>query len=268
MRSKLAIFLALAVSTGWAQISGKVASSPSTAVVSPSQHAPRRALGLHPDQVIGNVTLAESSNWSGYAVTGYSFTQAKGSWTVPSVDCTAIPNSSASFWVGLDGWVSDTVEQTGTDSDCNGEAPSYYAWYEFFPRAGVTIASVPISPGDQMSAQVTYNGSEFTITITNETTGQSYSKSSTVAGAKRESAEWIAEWNGNKLSDFGTVPFGEDYTDVSGTNYAADSSTSGTIGDFGRHVWKSIMVGDLGVEAVPSSLSPNGTSFAVTWVSE
>lgn len=264
------ITLLLAVCSARAQVSSDASSG---LVVQPAaarvpQHGPRKILGLHPDRVIDGVTVTESPNWSGYAVTGSSFTQAKGSWTVPTVDCTATPYASASFWVGIDGWVTDTVEQTGTDSDCVGETPYYYAWYEFFPNGGVTIASVPVSPGDRMSAEIIYDGSEFAVSIRNETTGDSYRKSATVARAQRVSAEWIAEMNGYRLSDFGTVPFGEDYTDVSETNYAADSSTSGQIGDFGNRVWESVMVSGKGVDAVPSSLSSDGTSFTVTWKSE
>lgn len=249
-------------------VSSALAQAPSNTYVKVREHGPRKALGLHPDRVIDGVTVTESSNWSGYAVVGSSFTQAKGSWTVPAVDCAALPDSSASFWVGLDGWVTDTVEQTGTDSDCDGETPHYYAWYEFFPNGGVTIFSVPVSPGDQMSAEVIYDGSEFQVSITNETTGNSYRKSATVVFAQRVSAEWIAEMNGYRLSDFDTVSFGEDYTDVKGSNFAADASTSGPITAFGNRVWESVMASGHAVEAVPSPLTADGTSFTVAWKSD
>ena len=60
---------------------------------------------------------AESSNWSGYAVLGSSFTSAQASWTVPAAVCPTGPGQNvlyAAFWVGLDGYSSSTVEQTGT----------------------------------------------------------------------------------------------------------------------------------------------------------
>jgi peptidase A4-like protein len=261
------LLVALSVSAQVSSNAGSELAGQSTAF-RVREHGPRKALGLHPDRVIDGVTVAESSNWSGYAVTGAWFTQVKGSWTVPAVDCTALPDSSASFWVGLDGWVTDTVEQTGTDSDCDGETAHYYSWFEFFPNAGVTITSVPVSPGDQMSAEVIYNGTEFAVSITNESTGNSYRKSAIVALAQRVSAEWIAEMNGYRLSEFDTVFFGEDYTGVRGTNYAVDESTSGSIGAFVNHVWESVLVNGKSVEAVPSSLSADGTSFAVEWKSE
>jgi Peptidase A4 family len=270
------ISILLALSPALAQVSSGGSAAPAAAT--PRQHAPRKIYTGVPARVEGNVTVEESTNWSGYAVTGSSFTKALGSWTVPTVNCTKTPNTYAAFWVGIDGWNSDTVEQTGTDSDCDGKTASYYAWYEFYPAASVLISSITVSPGNKMSASVTYvSGSEFTISITNESTGKTYSKTGSVSGADRSSAEWIAEApcctnRGGilPLSDFGTVDFGEDYTDVSDTNDATDSSTSGQISAFGSDVFESIMVnGSTGAdEAAPSALSSDGTSFTVTWDSE
>jgi len=271
-----AILLALVAIPAWAQVPSGPAATPDTAAISPRQHAPRRVYPGRPARVIDNVTVEDSTNWSGYAVEGSSFTKALASWTVPTVNCSKTPNTYSSFWVGIDGWTSSTVEQTGTDSDCDGSSPSYYAWYEFYPNPSYEITSVSVSPGNHISASVTYSGTEFTITLTNESTGKSYSKSSKVSGAKRSSAEWIAEApcctrSGGilPLSDFGTVYFGDDYTGVSSTNDATDSSVSGAIGAFGSNIYESIMVSTSGAnEAVPSSLSSDGTSFSVVWDSE
>src|SRR5690349_21475645 len=64
--------------------------------------------------------LAYSTNWSGYAVTGNpgSVTDARASWVVPAIQgaCPAT-NQYSSFWVGIDGYSDNSVEQTGTDSD-------------------------------------------------------------------------------------------------------------------------------------------------------
>lgn len=273
----LGSLLAFAIVPALAQVPNVSAPSQATAVVAPRQHAPRRVYPGVPPRVINNVTVEDSTNWSGYAVEGTSFTSAKGSWVIPSVNCSKTPNTYSSFWVGIDGWTSSTVEQTGTDSDCSGTSPSYYAWYEFYPNPSFLISGVPVSPGNKMSATVTYNGTEFTITITNESTGKSFSKSARVRGAKRSSAEWIAEApcctnSGGilPLADFGIVDFGEDYTGVSSTNYATDSGINGPISDYGSSVFESIMVnGTTGAdEAVPSALSTDGSSFTVTWDSE
>jgi hypothetical protein len=244
-------------------------------VVAPRQHAPRKVYNGGNPRVKDNVTTEDSTNWSGYAVTGTSFTKALGSWRVPTVNCSKTPNTYAAFWVGIDGWTSDTVEQTGTDSDCDGSTASYYAWYEFYPNPTSEIASVPVSPGNHISASVTYSGAEFTITIKNDTTGKSYSKSAKVSGAARSSAEWIAEApccsNAGilPLSDFGTVYLGDDYTGVANTNHATASGVSGAISAFGSDVYESIMVSSKGAdEAVPSALTSDGSSFDVVWDSK
>lgn len=272
---RLGSLLALATAAAFVQVPSQIVSAQTTPI--PRQHGPRIPYGT-PPRVIDNVTVEDSTNWSGYAVEGTAFTKALGSWTVPSVNCSKTPNTYSSFWVGIDGWTSTTVEQTGTDSDCDGSTPSYYAWYEFYPAASVLISSVPVSPGNHISATVTWtSGSSFTVTLANETTGKSYSKSGTVRNAKRTSAEWIAEApcctrSGGilPLSDFGTVDFGEDYTGVSGTNGADSTSVSGVISAFGSNVFESIMVnGSTGAdESVPSGLSSDGSSFTATWDSE
>ena len=190
----------------------------------------------------------------------------------------------SSFWVGIDGYSSSTVEQVGTDSDCDGNNPTYYAWFEFYPNPSYEILGLKLSPGNKVSAVVSYNGSDFTVKITNGSTGQSYSTSQSVSGAARSSAEWIAEApcckrNGAflPLADFGTVSFGVDSTAVNNTNYATEGAAAGTggattgpIGSFPTGSVQQInMVSSSGaVEDTTSSLSPDLTSFSVTWKSE
>ncbi len=95
------ISLVLAISPAFAQVS--TAPAPSNEQISPRQHAPRKVYPNVPPRVIDNVTVEESTNWSGYAVEGTSFTKAEGSSTVPSVNCSKTPNTYSSFWVGIDG---------------------------------------------------------------------------------------------------------------------------------------------------------------------
>ena len=208
---------------------------------------------------------------------GSSFTSAKGSWVVPAANCSGVRGDQyAAFWVGLDGYSSSTVEQTGTLSDCSGRTPSYYAWYEFYPNPMYEITAAPIAPGNVISTSVVYSGGKFTVTLTNKTTGKSYSTSSTVSGAARSSAEWIVEApccsnSGGilPLSDFGTGLLGEDSTAVSGTNFATDSSiASAPIGSFGSANIEQIT--KVGSRTSPetstcSALSSDGTSFSCTW---
>jgi hypothetical protein len=257
--------------------------SPAAAAIVPRQHRPRIVAPGTPPPVydpVRHVTVSYNTAWTGYAVTGTDFTQVQGSWTVSAVDCTETPNTYSSEWVGIDGWSSNTVEQTGTDADCIGETPYYYVWYEFYPLNTIVIKDVSIAPGDNFSASVVYDGdNEYTVSITNATTGQSFSKEVEFTGAdgsgapERNSAEWIEEMDGSKLADFGVDPFGEFYTGISnGTDAATDSSISGIITDFGSAVQESVSTKKgtkkSEVTAAPSALASDGASFTVTWKSE
>src|SRR3954470_7555268 len=156
------------------------------------------------------ITNSTSSNWSGYAVTGSRFTSVSSSWTEPTVRCSGTAYSS--FWVGLDGDTSNTVEQTGTDADCSGSTPVYYAWYEMYPKFPTNL-STPVSPGDAMSASVTTDGrGGFTLTISDTTQHWSVTKSARLKSAALASAEVIAEAPSSRsgvlpLANFGTVNF-------------------------------------------------------------
>jgi hypothetical protein len=247
------------------------------------------ALSMQPG--IGIMRLANgnysSTNWSGYAVTGASgsVTVASGSWTVPAATAGTSSTTTyySAFWVGIDGFSSSTVEQTGTISEIQGSIATYYAWYEFYPSPMYEITSMTIRPGDQISATVTYTGttgrsgffgrssSTFSVTITDQTTRKSYTTMGTVANAARSSAEWIAEAPSSyrgvlPLANFGTAAYGYDYTKVANTCYATVNGVNEPINSLASAVQSITMVTNSGAtKAAPSALSSDGTSFTVTW---
>lgn len=267
--TRLGLLAALALSPAVAQVSNL------PLALNDSNPVARRQFGPIQGKAEHQFGAADSANWSGYAVTGSSFTSVTGSWVVPSVLCMGKDQYSA-FWVGLDGYNSDTVEQVGTLSDCEGSNPAYYAWYEFYPNVARQIKAVPVNPGDVITASVVYHGDRFIVTITDQTTGISASEAGPAAGAARSSAEWIAEApcctaNGGILpmADYGTVMFGYDYTGQSSANYAASSSNNGSIGSFGAANIEQITKAPTQSSPQVSScsvLSNDGTSFACAWV--
>ena len=258
LSKRLVVLGIMVIVPAWLQVSPV----PGTARVKVStpvrRHAPIRILSAED----GAVT---SLNWSGKVATGSNVTKAEGSWIVPKVKCNS-GDTYSSFWVGIDGYSDLTVEQTGTDSDCNGSTPVYYAWHEYYPNPP-RLSPVTIHAGDVMSASVTYSNGKFTTKITNVTTGHWGSSTATVSGAQRTSAEWIAEAPSSgglvlPLADFGTVYFGDDHTGVSSTCHAKIGSKSGPIADF-THV--SITMNGPNDMATPSVLSSDGSSFFVKW---
>jgi hypothetical protein len=228
----------------------------------------------------------ESTNWSGYAVTGSNFTQVTGSWTVPASTCAKGTSAEyAAFWIGIDGWTSNSVEQIGTDSDCSNGTPSYYAWYEFYPEPSYYAGRLTnLKPGDVMSSSVTFNASrnQFTGTITDTTSGATFSTTFApnrqTGTPARSSAEWIAEAPSGQvgrkiqvlpLADFNAINLGPDYTTVAKTNTATVGTGSpATIGSFGANVNSTTMVSDGATVvpmATPSPLTTDGSSFSVVW---
>jgi hypothetical protein len=200
------------------------------------------------------ITNSTSTNWSGYAVTGSRFTSVSASWTQPTAKCSGTAYSS--FWVGLDGDTSNTVEQTGTDADCSGSTPQYYAWYEMYPKFPVNLRGT-VRPGDHLSASVTTDGSgRFTLTITDSTQGWTNTTNARLKSAKLASAEVIAEAPSSSggvlpLANFGTVSF-------SGAKANGSLLTSST-----PHLDPITMQSGSTVKAQPSSIS-NG-AFSVAW---
>ncbi len=200
------------------------------------------------------ISQSTSSNWSGYAAVNGHYTSVSASWKQPTASCTSATTYS-SFWAGLDGDGSNTVEQTGTSADCSGGVPKYYAWYEMYPKFPTNL-SIAIRPGDSISASVTTDGSgHFTLTIKNNTTGASFTTNQHLSHAKLASAEAIAEAPSGSggvlpLTNFGTVSFSS--VMVNGQ----------AIGTFNPD--RIDMVSGSTTKATTSSLN-GGTSFSVTW---
>jgi hypothetical protein len=162
--------------------------------------------------VAGGFHQAESTNWSGYADTSGRFTSVSASWTQPTGKCSS-GDQYAAFWVGIDGYNSDTVEQTGSEVDCVGRTAEYYAWYEMYPGPSENYSNT-VEPGDHFTATVTYlSGENFSLYIADTTRGWSHTTDASLGSTPSlSSAEAIVEApcctsSGGilPLTDFGTV---------------------------------------------------------------
>jgi Peptidase A4 family len=239
-----------------------------------------------------------SQNWAGYVVGGSDsstqFSNVSGSWVQPTSKCSG-GQDYAAFWVGIGGSGqsssfsgsgqssslgdsgSTSLEQIGTQGDCTGNGTTYYAWYELVPAAPVQL-NLAIHPGDHITASVNVSGNNTSFSLTDKTTGQSFSKTVSSPNPDTSSAEWIAEapsqcdGSGSctplPLSDFGTVDF---------TN--ASATANGHTGPISDPNWtdQAVALGSGGTEyigygssqntagATPSSLSSDGSSFSVAW---
>jgi hypothetical protein len=136
-------------------------------------------------------SVLQSGNWSGYAASSTTYTSAVGRWTVPTVSGSGSHFSSQ--WVGIDGFNNSNLIQTGTEADIVNGRAQYDAWWEILPAAETVIPSITVRPGDSMTGSVSkVSGSTWKITLTDGTTGASFTTNRTYRGPGA-SAEWIEE---------------------------------------------------------------------------
>jgi hypothetical protein len=218
---------------------------------------------------------ASSSNWSGYVAGGTQFSNVSGSWVEPHAKCSSGQGYS-SYWVGLGGaGNAQALEQTGTEMDCNADGTSsHHAWYELVPAAPVNL-DLNISAGDHMTGKVAVNGTTVTVTLTDETTGQSATKNLQMDNPDVSSAEWIAEapsqCDGSgcqplPLADFGNVSFSNSTATANGhTGTISDSNWSSQAVQLDGGAGGGFISDSSSATAAPSNLSSDGSSFSVSW---
>ena len=247
---------------GLALLGGALAASaPATAASHPARptiHLIRPAMhGTAPMAAVGrSANAAASQNWSGYAAHAKTYKKISASWVEPTAHCTG-SRTFSSFWVGLDGYNSHSVEQTGSEVDCRGGHARYYSWYEMYPALPVNFSN-PVHPGDHFTGSVTFTGSgHYTLVLKDTTQGWSHTVLKTLNGAANSSAEIIAEAPSSNsgvlpLTNFGTVQF---------SNAAVNGAAIGN-----ANPTKIIMVGGSGRAKDSVSALTGGTAFSVKWL--
>jgi peptidase A4-like protein len=249
--------------------------------------APQTLVNSHPGFFIshrGPASVAgtasnTSENWSGYAATGATgaFTSVSSSWTQPVLNCAVLPGASYSaYWVGLDGFNDQTVEQIGTEANCIRNSASYVAWYEMYPSNPYEVSvGLTVGPGDQIAASVNYTPSTSTttivrgrarevttsasyrLTLTDSTTGKSFITSiSPRQSYSRSSAEVITEAPYSN----GILPLA-DYGIVNYSKALVDGSSFGSL----PNLQAIIMQNPAGMVSTPSGFDSANQNFSTTW---
>jgi hypothetical protein len=245
-----------------------------------------------------NAQQAASENWAGYVAHSNlgngQFSNVSGSWVEPSVSSSTSQGYSA-FWVGLGGSSnqSQALEQVGTSADTVDGQTQYYAWYELVP-APETKLNLAVHPGDHMTGKVSVSGTTVTISLSDQTTGQSVTKQLQMSNPDTSSAEWIAEAPSSEggsgdyqplpLADFGKVTFTSASAtsdghagSVSDPNWSLQqvqlTSSGGSGGWAGGGAGiagggNGFVSTQSGAGAETSSLSGDGSSFSVAWTSD
>lgn len=142
-------------------------------------------------------------------------TSVTGTLTVPTdVSCPNNINAVTSIWVGIDGYGGETVQQTGLELRCWFGQAYYESFVEYFPGAPqVPDQGAPglyFAPGDTINMSVTANGgTSYTVAVSDDRTGQSYSTTQDAPGSLGVTGECISE-NPSGVSHvpFSSVTFG------------------------------------------------------------
>lgn len=210
----------LAASTGALAVAlATTGIAPAHADAAPAHGAPMHlapVFPVSPPFVPGTATskpaaTTTSSNWAGYAVSGSTYTSVSSSWVEPTVTCSA--SGIAAFWVGIDGYGSSSVEQTGTGADCSTGSPVYFAWWETYPQNSMQEYKDAVAPGDVLTSTVTSLGSgQYELDLSDTTKGWTEHNKVSAPGALNASAEIVAEavTEGDSISalpNFGSVHF-------------------------------------------------------------
>jgi uncharacterized repeat protein (TIGR02543 family) len=205
-----------------------------------------------------------SSNWSGYILTGQTggYQSVSAEWTIPTINCTSIPNGYTSDWVGVNGSTGiPGLFQDGTSSYCQGGTQIDVAWWTDQSENLVGQNLFRVVPGDVMEASVyqTVSG-QWAYNIKDLTSGVVSSVVEAYSG-QGLSAEWTAEDPESvsagdlfPLAEFGSVTFSDLYLEVSGSTWSLPSYTDAI----------EMVASNGSVEALPSPIVGTGTAAAFT----
>ena len=152
---------------------------------------------------------SSSSNWSGYAADGGTFTSVTATWTVPTVSANS--SGADATWVGIGGLSSRDLIQAGTQAMVDSSGVTYTSWIEMLPQSSRDVP-LSISAGDSVTVWITQqSGNDWLIAMKNNTTGGTYNVTVQYASSN-SSAEWVQEAPSVgrglvSLDQFGTVQF-------------------------------------------------------------
>jgi len=226
------------------------------------QHPLNQRTGVSSPGKLKGQSQVQSTNWSGYADTGSSFSKVSASWTEPSASCSSRKEQLAAFWVGIDGYSSSSVEQDGTLIECYRGKSYQYTWWEMYPTNAIQVVGQTAAAGDAITATVTRSGSSYTLTVTDAThSADSFTTTQACSSCANSSAEWIAEAPSGSSSIYPLA----DFSSWTASNASVtEGTTSGVISSFTDD--EITMVGNSGaIKALPGALNSSGNGFSVSW---
>ncbi len=200
---------------------------------------------------------SSSSNWSGYAANGGTFTSVTATWTVPTVSANS--SGADATWVGIGGLTSNDLLQAGTQAMVDGSGTvEYSSWIEMLPQSSRNVP-LSVSAGDSVTVTITQqSGNDWLISMKNNTTNGTYNVT-VQYGSSNSSAEWVQEAPSAgrglvSLDQFGTVQF-------SGASAVRDGKTMSVAALGAKAI--TMINGQGQAIAQPSTITSDGSSFTV-----
>src|SRR5437879_6558731 len=200
---------------------------------------------------------SSSSNWSGYAANGGTFTSVTATWTVPTVSATS--SGADATWVGIGGLTTNDLLQAGTQAMVDGSGTvEYSSWIEMLPQSSRNVP-LSVSAGDSVTVTITQqSGNDWLIAMKNNTTNGSYSVTVQYSSSN-SSAEWVQEAPSVgrgviSLDQFGTVKF-------SGASAVRDGKTMSLSALGAKAI--TMINGQGQAIAQPSTIASDGSSFTI-----
>lgn len=198
------------------------------------------------------------------------FAQVQGDFVQPTIQSDCANNTYESTWVGLGGYNSGKLVQTGTAMNTSGGGRNYYAWYEYLspshPNPEIRFSKVTIRPGDRIHTYCSFQraNNKFNAYVANNTNGTSQSVIVNISASEfydGTTADFINEapsvgGNTASLTKYGTTNW---------TNCQVFRTTS-TWANLGSLTTESIIMKSKDGNrtlATPSGLS--GQTFKSTW---
>src|SRR5712691_11613597 len=241
----------LVLQSGAWKISADV--QPTTQVIAPGVGT---APGLTQPGTPATVT-SSSSNWSGYAASGGTFTSVTATWTVPTVSATS--TGADATWVGIGGLTSNDLIQAGTQAMVDGSGSvEYTSWIEMLPQSSRTVP-LTVSAGYSVTVTIAQqSGNDWLIAMKNNTTGGTYNVTVQYRSTN-SSAEWVQEAPSVgrglvSLDQFGTVQF-------SGGSAVRDGKAMSLSALGAKAI--TMINGQGQAIAQPSTVATDGSSFTV-----
>jgi peptidase A4-like protein len=201
---------------------------------------------------------SSSSNWSGYAASGGTFTSVTGTWTVPTVS--PAQAGADATWVGIGGLTSSDLIQAGTQAMVDGNGTvAYSSWIEMLPASSRPVP-LSVTAGDSVTVTITQqSGNDWLIAMKNNTTGGTYNITVQYSSSN-SSAEWVQEAPSVgrglvPLDQFGTVQF-------TGASAVRDGKTMSASALGAKAI--TMINGQGQAVAQPSTIASDGSSFTVT----